>query len=177
LPKQKFLVVKVLKSLIDQEKEKKRTNPEYQLNTFKERLGEIEKMHKNAEEAMSEKYFEIRDGINLDRDNFKQEIDKLADDLIKRMDLCEKESKSDSEYLSGLINEMKFQLSKYERFLIALEKTDEDRRAKSQEIGEAIVNLDDAIKEFSSKSINNRSLSCELMNDEIKILYGRLIVS
>jgi len=68
-------------------------------------------------------------------------------------------------------------LEQYERFLVVLEKTDEDRKAKSKQIGEAMVKLENEIKDYLSKSMNNKSKAGLLISDEMKMYYRRLTVS
>ena len=177
LPKQKFLVVKPIKKLIEDVKEKKRNDPEYQLNNFKQRVEDIETFHESLESKINEKYFELKRKVNLDRESFKLEIDKLADEMIKKLDSYENDAKFVSECCDELISDMKSRLDEYEKVLVSFSKTDEDRRSKRVEIEKEITSLDKKIRDTMSNTSSHKSITHESISDEIKKMLGKLIVS
>ena len=172
LPKQRFKVIEPIQVLIEDAKEKKRNDPEYQLSSFKQRVQDIEAFNKNSERTIHEKYIELKRKLNLDRENFKLEIDRLADEMMTKLDSYENNAMFASECYNELIKDTKCRLNEYEKFLVSLASTDEDRKSKRVEMEKEIVSLDTKIRDNSDKSITYESI-----DDEIKKLFGKLVVS
>ena len=177
LPKQKFPVEKAMQSLIDDVRNKKLNNPEYQLSSFKQRVEDMKNFHAKSEKAKNEKYSELKREVNSCRENFKSEMDKFADELIKKLDSYENDARSDSGCYDELLNEMKRRLDGYEKLLVSFTSTDEERKSESKEIEKEMRSLDKKINDCESKSICNKAITYESMDGEMKKLFGKLTVS
>jgi chaperonin cofactor prefoldin len=92
--------------------------------------------------------------VQLDKEEATNEINKLAETILTRLNSLEKDFVKDCksqdilDYYSKLIQRMKGELSDFEKCLKSLKNVDEDRKKKSNQIEKVISNLDKEIEEF-----------------------------
>ena len=182
----KFQINQTLQVLIDEaELHKLKLDPGYlkTLNEFKEKLANIESIHKDPLNVIYDKISELKMDVDLDREKAKAEIDTLADDMIAKLNYLEAEFKAESSskeilsYYDNLIGFMKKELNEYEKHLKSLSYTDEERKKKRNDVTDAIAILGMETNEFKNKLFKNKSLAYEPMQPAIWSLYGTLIVS
>ena len=119
----------------------------------------------------------------MDRVNAKVEIDKIADEIIQKLDSFEKEFKSECksagnfEYYGKLIENIKVGLTDHEKFFKSSRITDHERENKSKETQQAIIVLEKEIKEYENKLMKNKNIKYDPMQIKISNIFGKLIVS
>ena len=185
---QKLSINETLKIIIDEiELHKLKINPKYesQFKKFKEKIQIVERMHNDPENIIYDKLSELRRLVDLDRENAKLEIDKLADALIKKLVSYEIEfkseckSKKNMDYYTKLIKSMNSKLNEYEKCLKSLRNSDKDKNEKSEEIKEEIRVLDCEISDYENKLFNYKSITYEPVKNGQKFEnnFGKLVVS
>ena len=88
LPKQQLPINKVLKNLIDDRKiQNFSIDSEYKdvLKSLKQKIKTIEGMCNDPEGFINERFLELRNQVDLDRETIKLEVDNLAEGLIKSL--------------------------------------------------------------------------------------------
>ena len=185
IPSQTFKINKTLQIIIEQmELPKVTINPEYesQFKNFKEKIELVGKMCKEAENTVHEKFSELRRLVDLDKDNAKIEIDRIAACQIKELDAFENQFRSTCkskvylDYYDKLIEVLNVRSNEYERCLNSLRSTDADRTRTGNEIKKI---LDREINDFENELFKYKSIEYEPMGN-IKSLrndFGKLLVS
>ena len=182
LPKQNFEVNKLLKKLIDDRKiQNFKIEPEYNevLANYKQRLSKIKSIHDDPENFIYEKFAELKRQVDLDKEKAIQKIEKLADDLINKLNSVEEELKieckknSNSAEYDKFIRKMSAQLDDYECSLKTF--NDSDRKAKIKEIKESISAFDKQIigyerKLFKYQLINYVPFNTDFLDGELDII-------
>ena len=179
---QKFPINTSLKNLVERELHKIAFDPkcEKTYKNFKNKIENIESIHKDPENIIFNRFSELKNQIDLDRDCAIDEINQLAGDLIKRLDSCQNElknecqSKNNLDYYSRLIGNMRSELNEYEKCLKSLKNTDEVREKKSNEIEQLANVLDIEIKEYEKTLFKNKIISYEPMKIGVKNIFGKL---
>ena len=147
---------KTLKNLIERELQNLKIDPnyEYVLTNFKEKVRNIESIHNDPEHKIKEKIGELKRQVQLDKEEAINEISKLAESILTRLNSLEADfikdckSKVILDYYSQLIKRMNSELNDFENCLKSLKNADEDRRKKSNQIEKVNSNLDKEIEEF-----------------------------
>jgi hypothetical protein len=160
-------------------------DPKYEsiIKTLSEKIKQIEILHTDPENFIYNKFNELKRLVDLDRENAKVEIDKIADEIIQKLDSNEKELKGECksvanlEYYGILIYNMRVDLNDYEKFFKSLKSTDDERENKSEEIEEMIIVLESEIKEFENKLMKNKTIEYDPMQTKISDIFGKLTVS
>ena len=186
LKEEKFQCNTTLKALINQvELHKFKLNPDYvkTLKDFKEKIAKLENIHNDTLFLIYEKISKLKNKIDLDRERAKIEIEQLADGIIKKLNSYEvqfiNETKSEELILhyNKLLKGMRNDLSEYEKCLISLNYTDEDRNKIRNNAEIRIKCLDSEIESYKSKVFKHKSLVYEPMKIDFESLFGKLIVS
>ena len=181
----KFQINETLQVLIDEaELHKIKIDPEYlkTLNDFREKIATIENVHKDPFNVVYEKISELKMKVDLDREKAKAEIDKLADDMMKKLNSWETEFKAQSKskeilsYYDNVIANMKTNLNEYEKCLKSMSFTDEERKKSKHAVSDAIKILDAETESFKNKLFKHKSLTYEPIKAEVGSLFGKLIV-
>jgi len=121
--------------------------------------------------------------VDLDRENAKVEIDKIADEIIQKLDSYENELKSackssaNFEYYGKLIANIKADLADHEKFFRSLKNINDDRDDKSEEVEQTIIVLEKEIKEYENKLLKYKTIKYDQMQTKISDIFGKLIVS
>ena len=139
-------------------------------------------MSKNAENTVHKKFSELRRLVDLDRENAKQEIDRIADCQIKELDAFENQFRSTCkskvylDYYDKLIQVLNVRLNEYERCLNSLRSTDADRTRTSNAIKNV---LDREINDFENELFKYKSIEYERMGNISSLGndFGKLLVS
>ena len=140
-------------------------------------------MHSDQENFIYNKLNELKRLVELDRVNAKVEIDKIADEIIQKLDSFEKEFKSECnsagnfEYYGKLITKMKANLTDHEKLFKSLKSTEHERQKKSKEIEQAVIDLEKEKKEYENKLLKYKSINYDPMQTKISNIFGKLIVS
>ena len=186
LKNETFQINQLVQVLIDKtELHKLKIDPAYikTLNDFKEKLARIENIHKDPLNLIYEKISELKMKVDLDREKAKAEIDRLADDMMTKLNSWESEFKAGSksneflDYYNNLIATMKNNLNEYEKCLESLSFTDEDRKTKRIAITDVITTLEMETESFKNKLFKLKSLTYEPMKAEFGSLFGKLNVT
>ena len=176
---------KVLKNLMEREIHKFKIDPKYEaiIKNLSHKIKQIEILHSDPELFIYNNFNELKRLVDLDRENAKVEIDKIADEIIQKLDSNEKELKSeckstgDFEYYGKLIANLKADLTDHEKFFKSLIITDHERENKSEEIEQTIIVLESEIKEYENKLMKNKTIEYDPMQTKISTIFGKLIVS
>lgn len=184
MPRQKFQINKVLNNLLKREIDQVNINPAYEkiYTRFREKISIIENMQTDPENTIYNKLSELKMQIDSDRESTKSEIDKLADEMIQKIDSYHKEFKDEcksDEFLiySSLVKSMKAQLSEYETCLKSLKSTEDDRKRETNEIEEALHVLELMVKDFECRLFKNNAITYESLLGSLSYQFGRLHVS
>ena len=113
----------------------------------------------------------------------KQKIDKLADEIIKKLESLEiefiRESKTrvkevfDDNFKKSLNN----QFEEYEKTLNSIAKTNEEREKKRLDIEETLKILELKQTQFKTKLFSNKSIKYEPFSKNKEDIFGKLDVS
>ena len=151
------------------------------LKAFSQKITTIETMLNDPESFVFNKLSDLRRLVDLDREMAKFEIDKLAEDILKRLDSYEAEfkadykSRSNLEYYSELVNKTKTELHGYESFYKSLKNTPQERENKCDEIKVAIIALEKEIRNYEKKLFGGKSIAYEPMGYDLSKNFGELI--
>ena len=126
---------------------------------------------------------ELKRQVDLDREQLKQNIDKQADEIIKKLESFEiefkRESKTrvkevfDDDFKKSLSN----QLLEYEKSLISIAKTNRERESKRLEIEETLKILQSKLNQLGTALFSNKIIKYESFTKNIDNVFGKLAVS
>ena len=179
----KFQINQTLQVLIDEaELHKFKLEPSFlkALNEFKEKIVDIESIHKDPFNVIHEKISELKMKVDLDREMAKVEIDRRADNMIDKLNCWEAKFKENSnskeflDYYDNVITNAKNNLNDYEKCLKSMSFTDEERKNKRNFTSLFIHELDLETKTYKTKLFKNRSLEYQPM--KTGDIFGKLIV-
>ena len=185
LDKQGLNVNKLIQSLVENELHKFKIYPKYKelIKKFKSEIEALEKTVKDPENAIYEKFSELKRQVDLEREQTKLQIDRLADDIIEKLVTFEKEFKSNCKTKSApadytdLINESKKQLEENEKFMNLFSIENSDREEKSIEIKKIIQNLEWNRNKLEKSLFCNKSFKYKKSSLNVEDYFGKLIVS
>ena len=182
---QNLKVNKLIQSLLEIELHEFKMNPIYEtvLDNLKKEIANLETILKDPENYIYEQISELRRQVDLDRENFKSQIDELADVLIQQLESFEKRFKSEYkanvnlQHYNGLVESSKKQLIEYERCLGWFSTTTEERYGKRVESEKLIDELQPITNELKEKLFSNLSLTYESTKIEKADFFGKLIIT
>ena len=181
---QNFNVNTLLQELLEIELHEFKLNPKYvkTLNDLEVEIKNLESILKEPQNYIYEEINELKRKVDLNREELKSQIDKLADDFIERLKSYETWFKSeyksnvDLEYYKDLVESSKKQLAEYETclnlFSVEIEKRDE--KFKESEI--LIGTIQPKIKELKEKLFSNVSIKYQHTEVNIENVFGKLII-
>jgi hypothetical protein len=179
---QNFRVSKILQELLEKEVHKFQTNPKYEriLSNLKMEILNLDVILKDPEHFIYEQISEFKRQVDLDKENLKSQIDRLADDLIGRLEAYEKQfraeykSNVDLEQYRCLVEASKNQLVEYEKCLNLFSTRTEDMAKQSATVEHVLNTLKPKIKELKEKLLGNLSIKYRpVIKNE---LFGKLVV-
>lgn len=185
-----FMPNRKLKKLIEKyELDKISINGEYEevLKKFREKIDKIEKMNKDPEILIHEKFSELERKLDLDRELAKEAINKLADEMSNTLknykeqfsQKCKSESKI--EKCNDLIIGMRKEEHEYQNFISSLGNKNEDKDKRKEEIKAKIGKLDSEIQKYESELFENTTIEYMEMEKtselKFKEIFGKLNVS
>ena len=183
----KFTSNKILKKLIEKyELNKISINSEYGkvLTEFKEKIDKIEKINKDPNNFIYEKFLELELKVDLDREIAIQSINKQADEIMDKLkehkekftNNCKLETKMNN--CQELIDTMRNEEESYEKIISSLAQTNQEKDKKKLEIKEKIINLESEIEKYKRILFDNVTIEYEKMSSELKFeeIFGKLIV-
>ena len=174
----KISINKALKSLIGRDLHKINIDSNHQnvLSNFKQKIQTIQALNNNSEATIDTKLAGLKEKVKTDKTNAKNQIDKLAEEILSKITAYENESKSSLTSYTKLIADMNAKFSDYEKCLRSLNNTDEDRKTKSGEIQDSIKVLDTEIYNYKNIFNENRSIEYEPMKANVRNFFGKLKV-
>jgi len=182
------VVNRILKKLIETyELNKVTINSEHEnvLREFREKIDKIEKINNDPENLIYEKFSVLKSKVDLDRENAKVYIDKLADDTLNCLNKYEKQfkqkCKSKIENCNDLIIGMRKEQHDYQNFISSLGNKNEDKDKRKEEIKAKIGKLDSEIQKYESELFENTTIEYMEMEKtselKFKEIFGKLNVS
>lgn len=185
---QSFNINEILQALIeDNELPKFKINSEHEsiFKNFKEKIDSLKAMHKDPENTIYNKFSELRRLVDLDRENAKQEIDRLADKIINELNAFESQfkleckSKSNLDYYESVIENMSTKLNEYEKCLNTVGCSDEHRNEFSKEISKTIDVLENELNAYENKLFKYQTIEYKPIENVIDLedIFGELLVS
>jgi WD40 repeat protein len=188
VPSQTFQIIKPLKILIEKrELHKLKIDPKFEttLKNLKDKIKLMEKFENDPDNVIYESISELKRQVDLDREQLKEEIDKQANEIIKKLESLEiefkRESKTkvnlkevfDDDFKKSLNN----QLREYEKTLNSIAKTNEERENKRLEIEESLEILESKLNEFEKRLFSNKTIKYEPFTKNIDDMFGKLVVN
>jgi hypothetical protein len=183
-----FMPNRKLKKLIETyELNKVTINSEHEnvLREFREKIDKIEKINNDPENLIYEKFSVLKSKVDLDRENAKVYIDKLADDTLNCLNKYEKQfkqkCKSKIENCNDLIIGMRKEQHDYQNFISSLGNKNEDKDKRKEDIKAKIGKLDSEIQKYESELFENTTIEYMEMEKtselKFKEIFGKLNVS
>ena len=181
---QNFEVNKLIQNLIESNLHNFEVDPKFKIifDNLKTEIHNLEAVLKDPENIIYEEIAELKRQVDLDREKLKSQIDTLADELIQQLESYGKKFKAeykanvDSSYYTGLVESSKKQLDDYEKCLNLFSTTYKERKEKSLKSEKITVDLEPKITELKQHIFSNTSLTYKQMENNIKDLFGKLIV-
>ena len=175
---------KLIQSLIEYQLHKLEIDSKYKLalNKFKAEILNLETLLNYPYYYIYEEVHELKRLVDLDREKFKSEVDKLADDFIKQLEECEEKFKSeystnvDLEHYTALVESSRKQLAEFEQFLGLFSVKREEKDEKINQNEKEINSLRYKIKEVKNKLFSGLAIKYIPMANNIQDLFGRLII-
>ena len=143
------------------------------LKNFRDKIEILQGMHHGQGQGSTDNRFsEMRNQIEIDKNELKNQIDILVEDIMKSLDSYEKGFKK---YYSNLVVKGLSDLNKYERAL----KSSKSDGFKKQKCAEIKNNTDDLTKEidnYENKAFDGQSITYLPMRNVMgkNIPFGRL---
>jgi chromosome segregation ATPase len=181
---QNFNVNTLLQELLEIELHEFKLNPKYvkTLNNLEVDIKNLESILKEPQSYIYEEINELKRKVDLNREELKSQIDKLADGFIEQLKSYETRFKSeyesnvDFDYYNNLVESSKKQLAEYEKclnlFSVEIEKRDE----KYQESEALIGTIQPKIKELKEQLFSNVSIKYQHTEVNIENVFGKLII-
>jgi hypothetical protein len=181
---QHFKVNKLIQSLIETEMHAFELDPKYEkkFNNLKEAINNLEAILKDPENVIYQEISELKRLVDLDRENLKIEIDKLADGIIQELESYEKKFKTEYkaninfEHYNGLVESSRKQLNEYEKCLNLFSTKNQERDEKFNQCEKIMKIVEPRIIEAKNKLFSNISIKFKPMDNHGKDLFGKLII-
>ena len=175
---------KLIQSLIENQLFKLELDSKYKLalNKFKAEIVNLETLLNDPYYYIYEEVHELKRLVDLDREKFKSEVDKLADDFIRQLEAYEVKFKSeyktnvDLEHYTALVESSRKQLAEFEQFLSLFSAKREEKDEKIDQSEKEINSLKYKIKEVKNKLFSGLAIKYKPMANDIQDLFGRLII-
>ena len=177
---QSFKVNKLIQKLIESNMHKFEIDPKFRkvYESLKTEIANLEKILKDPENVIYEEISELKRQVDLDREQLKSQVDKLANDIIQQLESYEAKFKAeykaniDLKHYSDLFESSKEQLIEYEQCLNMFSTTHKDLKEKSKHIPD----LQPKLAQLKQKLFSNIFLSYEPMQDKIGSSFGKLVI-
>ena len=159
-------------------------NPKYEetLNSLKTKITTLENILNDHQNFIYEEISELKRQVDLDRENIKSDIDKLADDLIQQLESykarfnTEFKTNVDLDFYNGLVESSKKQFIEYERHLSLFSVENQQREEKYKQSEQLVEVLHPKINELKEKIFSNLSLKYRKTENNIENMFGKLII-
>ena len=182
--KQKFNINRIIETMIEKELHKFEIDSEHKLilSSFKKEIANLEALIRDPENVIYEKIGELKLKVDLEREEKKNEIDKLADGLIQQLETLENNFKAgcktniDLERYNGLVVLSKKQLGEYEKCLDSFSSKKEERDEKSRKVEKLVNKLRLEIAEAGNNFFANCSITYKPSGIASRDLFGQLLV-
>ena len=181
---QNLRVNKTIQELLDVEVHKFELDPKYEriLNSFKTEIRNLEVILNDPESVIYDEISELKRQVDINREELKGQIDKLADGLIQQLESFEAEFKSeykekvDLEHYKSLIETSKKQLEQYEKHLSLFSSKTEDKDERSKASESIINDLQSKIKEIKVNMFSNKLITYKSIESNEIRLFGELVI-
>jgi chromosome segregation ATPase len=175
-------VNKTIQELLDAEVHKFELDPKYErvLNSFKTEIGNLEVILNDPESVIYDEIKELKRQVDLNREELKSQIDKLADDVIQKLESFEAKFKSefrekvDLEHYNDLVEFSKQQLAEYEKCLGLFSSTIEEKDERIKVSERMVNNLQCKIEELKDSLTSNLSIKYKPIDNNRTDLFGKL---
>ena len=182
--KQTFNINRVIENMVEKELHKFEIDSEHKLilSSFKKEIANLETLIRDPENVIYEKIGELKLKVDLDREEKKNEIDKLADGLIQQLKTFENNFKAgcrtniDLEGYNGLVELSKKQLDEYEKYLDLFSSKKEERDEKSKHIEKLVNKLQLVIAEAENSLFSDQSIIYKPSEIGSRDLFGKLLI-
>ena len=181
---QRFNINRIIETMVEKELHKFEIDSEHKLilSSFKKEITKLEALIRDPENVIYEKIGELKLKVDLEREEMKIEIDKLADGLIQQLETFENNFKAgcrtniDLEHYNGLVKLSRKQLGEYEKCLELFSSKKEERDEKSRQAEKLVNKLRLEIKEAETKLFANRSITYKPSGIASRDLFGKLLI-
>ena len=145
------------------------------LDALKDKIQITQSLKSNAEKIISKKYTELKDKVNYDQNEAKTQIDAVAQDLTNKIEAFENESNASLEKSTELFDKMRSMLADFEKFIKSLRHTEDEKRAKSQQIQDSMSKFEAEFQENTTICLSVESIIYEPMKaSDISDIFGKL---
>ena len=175
ITKEIFLVDKKSQTLIDKGLHKMEIDDVYKkgINELKKQLDEFEKLNNDSEMLIHEKFAEIKNQIDLDR----EKVNNIAQNMITELETAEKKLKADSKYKLDLtlcqdLKKTREQLLEWDKLLHSFSTNEEDRKLINGKVNQEIQNTQIKIENFKKDLFAHKTYLYEPLEE--KNIFGKL---
>jgi chromosome segregation ATPase len=159
-------------------------DPKYEriLSSFKTEIRNLEVILNDPERVIYDEMSELKRQVDLNREELKSQIDKLANDVIQKLESFEAEFKSkykekvDLEHYKGLIETSKQQLEQYEKHLSLFSSKTEEKDERSKASESIINDLQSKIREIKVSLFSNKLITYKPIETNKIRLFGELVI-
>ena len=181
---QRLNINRIIQKLVENELHKFEIDSEHKLilSNFKKEMAKLEALIGDPANVIYEKIGDLKLKVDLEREEKKNEIDKLADGLIQQLETFENNFKAgcrtniDLEHYNGLVKLSRKQLGEYEKCLELFSSKKEERDEKSRQAEKLVNKLRLEIKEAETKLFANRSITYKPSGIASRDLFGKLLI-
>jgi hypothetical protein len=182
--KQTFNINRIIEKLVEKDLHKFEINSEHKLilGSFKKEIANLEALIRDPENVIYEKIGELKLKVDIEREEMKIEIDKLAVGLIQQLETFENNFKAeykthiDLERYKGLVELSRKQLGEYEKCLDLFSSKKEERDEKSRHVEQLVNKLRSDIAEAENSLFSNRSIKYKPSGIASRDLFGQLLI-
>ena len=179
---QQFKVNKLIQTLVKRELHAFELDPKYEtvLSSLRIEIEKLAAILKDPENYLYEEISELKRQVDLDRENFKSQIDELADDLIQQLESYEKRFKAeyranvDLEHYNGLVESARNHLVEFENFFNLFSTKNQEKEEKYNDCESLVKVLQPNLVEIQNKLFSNMSIKYQTLEKRMEDLFGKL---
>ena len=181
---QKLNINRIIENMVENELYKFEIDSAHKLilSSFKKEIANLEALIRYPENIIYEKIGDLKLKVDLEREEMKNEIDKLAVGLIQQLETFENNFKAeykthiDLEHYNGLFELSRKQLEEYEKCLDLFSSKKEERDEKSRHVEQLVNKLRSDIAEAENSLFANRSITYKPSGIASRDLFGQLLI-
>ena len=143
----------------------------------------MNKVENDPDSIIYESISKLKRQVDIDREELKEKIDKMADEIIQTLESLEIEFKQESKTrVKGIFDDdfktnLNNQLIEYEKNLNSIAKTNEEREKKRLEVEETLKSLQFKLCQLETALFSDKIINYDPFSKDSNGVFGELIVS